>query len=109
MVRPKPGNIVPIYILNDLGEFTYECTARLIEKLGNERYSEPIPIKELSANVSVNVLREKWKVEVVSSNPFDHGRKMIRFVNAYHSTGVVKTKDYNDDPDSLLDDDNIII
>ena len=110
IVRPKPGNVVPIFILNDNGEFIYECTARLLEKLDSIRYLEPIPIIDLSPDMSVNVLREKWSVEIISNSPFDHGRKLRRFVNAYHSTGVVKTKECEEqDVDTLLNDDNLLI
>ena len=102
VVNPKPGDIVSIYILGDDGEYVLEGSARLIEKLPNWRTPEPIPIQEVSPNVSVNVLREKWKVEVVSNNPFDHGRRLIRWVNSYHSTGLIKIPDIEDiDEDDL--------
>jgi len=106
----EPGDIVSIRILTDGGEFKYECKARLLEKLYNWRDNEPVPVKELSPNLSVNAIKSKWKVEVVSDSVFDNGRQLVRWVYEFHSIGAIKIKDpeEKEEDTNLLKDNNLI-
>lgn len=108
--NPEPGDIVSICILSDEGEFVYECEARLIEKLDNWRQSEPVPVRDITPHISINAVKSRWKVEIVSDNVFDNGRKMVRWVYSFHSIGRIKIKELEEkETEDLLDDTNLIV
>lgn len=98
-----PGLKLPIFLQQDDGTHRYECKAILVEKLDSLVLPEPYPYIEYSETKVINAVKEKWKVKMTSGLPFNNGRELIRWIPRYHSEGVIKIKEL-DQEDWIFED-----
>lgn len=101
------GAVVPIIMENNDGTYICECKAVLLERLSSWFIPEPFPFIEYSETDVVNAIKEKWKVMVKSDSVFDNGRKMVRWVYRFHSTGIISIREDVDQDIETEDQDDL--
>lgn len=91
--KPTPGTIVSIYKEN--GEFEFE--AFLIKKSAHWRTLEPFVWEQKKPEIkNINAVKENWIVQVISTSPFENGKIYNRWINKFHSIGLIKVRDNED-------------
>lgn len=90
------GSVVAIYSELDEIRVGVEFMAKLLKRIPSTSFV-PYPFIEKSIRKTVNVIKEKWLVEIISDDRFLNGKQLVRNIPVYHSTGLIHIKDEYED------------
>lgn len=87
-----PG--MPVVIYDSDGKFEFE--AKVIKKTNSWRKKEPVPHIIHSETFSLNTISESWVVKIISDDPFQDGKEVVRWIPKLVSCGLIRIKELNE-------------